>query len=278
MLLYERMLNRRSAMMGAGGIAAAAVMDASPVEAASGVDLDTPEGRLTTLVRLMASTKEEDSIWYYSGRIYAQIGETAPRAICGMVGAETYWPVRQADGSYLLSASTFSYVTALDGGPLDVFQNPFTGAANKPVPNIYRNDKSSVMTPAGMIHTPGVAPDPYVLTFSTVGDSVFLVHDVGQANMPQPHRELSTIIAPRKEFYDPRVQKIPAVSSVAFVSRWPTWMQMGDRPGHTIWYVASKKLNSPAELPEPYRKRLMAEHPLLISARPGTPGSTSQVY
>lgn len=279
MPFFEKLLARRSF----GHLAAAATIgavNAPAVAAESSSRLAmSPEDQLKLMVRFQGSLEPEDCTWYYYGRMFAQIGDAAPKPLCGLVGAETYWIVPRNDGTFAMSASTFSYPTVLDSDePLTKFENPYTGAVNTPVPNLYRNDSATMMTPAGMIHGPGLKPDPYNLSITQVGDTMLIVHDVGQAQMPQPHRELSTMFVSVADYRNPAVKKLKGISAEQFISRWPSWMGMGDRPGHTIWQVAAKKVMSPDELPAPYLKRIQAEHPTHLSAKPGTQGTTRTVY
>ncbi|RYG87293.1 MAG: DUF1838 domain-containing protein, partial [Alphaproteobacteria bacterium] len=180
---------------------------------------------------------------------------------------------------YVLSASTFSYPTKLDSDePLERFENPYTGEVNTPVANLYRNDQATLMTLDGMVHAPGTPPDPYAMSISQIGDTMFAVSDIGQAFRPQPHRELSTKVIDAREYNDPKVENMTGISNEIFVSRWPKWMNMGDRPGHTLWQLGSKKVKSHSEIPPRYYKRIKEEHPTHLSARPGTNGKTDIVY
>ena len=288
MLLIGEKIGRRSfgkalvgaamlpALAGSNLLASAGEASAAP---GSGPWALNPTEQLDLLVRVMASSKGEDCTWYYSGRIFGQVGDQAPKPLFGYAGSETYWADKQADGTYTLSASTFSYPTELDSDlPLTSFKNPYTGEDNTPVPNLYRSDQSSWLTEAGMIHAPGLEPDPLRLQLSEVGDTLMMTHDVGQAKMPQPHRELSTKFISIRDIKNRAIAKLPGVSAELFISRWPSWMKMGDRPGHSLWQLGAKKVFSRNEIPAVYLRRTLAEHPTHLSARPGTKGSTSRVY
>lgn len=293
MPIIQSLISRRIFCGAAGGsIAAAMALPSQAIAAgatgATGAAI-TPSGRgginlsreeqLEFLIRFMASLEEEDCTWYYYGRLLAQVGDTTPKAFCGLVGAETYWAKKQADGSYVLSASTFSYPTELNSDePLQRFKNPYTGEVNTPVPNLYRNDRATVMTLDGMVHGEGLAPDDYNMSISQIGDLMFAVSDIGQAFRPQPHRELSTKVINVKEYENPAVKNLSGISNDVFISRWPKWMNMGDRPGHILWQVGAKKVRSHSELPPRYYNRIMSEHPTHLSARPGTAGTTDIVY
>lgn len=292
MFMLERLINRREAL---AGLSAASIGLATTVTSAAAkqsvvrtpksgaVDLMArlrdPREAFQTMIRMMASSAAEDCTWFYRGTMYAQVGDSAPTPIVGLIGAETYWPVRQPNGDVVLSASTFSYPTPLfSEEPLARFENPFTNESNTPTPNVYRNDHATLITPEGMIHAPGGAVDPHSLQFTRIGDTLQMQHDVGQRQMPQPQRELAVLSAPIAEILDERVRRVTASSADAFIARWPKWMNMGSRPGHVIWFIGSQKVRSPEEMPEPYLSRLRREHPTLISARPGTAGTTDVAY
>jgi len=266
-------------LSGMANLASSSAMAAMPKPTGMGGIQLSPEEQLEFLVRFMGSLKEEDCTWYYCGRLFAQIGENAPQPLFGLVGAETYWVTARPDGTYLLSASTFSYATELDSDkPLLTYNNPFTGEVNTPRPNLYRNDEASILTKDGMVHGPGLAPDPYHLSITRIGDTITVVHDVGQSHMPQPHRELSTKFVSAKDFYNSKIKNLFGTAGDVFVSKWPSWMNMGDRPGHTLWNVAAAKIKSHDELPPTYLNRILAEHPTHLSAKPGTKGVSKQVY
>ncbi|RYE60103.1 MAG: hypothetical protein EOO82_03615, partial [Oxalobacteraceae bacterium] len=50
----------------------------------SGINMSREE-QLRFLIRFMASLKEEDCTWYYYGRLLAQVGDAAPKAL--VIGA-----------------------------------------------------------------------------------------------------------------------------------------------------------------------------------------------
>lgn len=291
MLLINRVLNRRAALV---GLSAAGLVSTTLAPAASGTvskarplagELD-PTARpgdkalaFQTLIRMMASTVEEDCTWFYRGTLYAQVGDAAPTALCGLIGAETYWPVRQPNGDVVLSASTFSYPTPLfSEETLEEYANPFTGERNRPTPNLYRNDSATLLTEVGMVHVPGTPPDPHTMQFTRVGPWLQMQHDVGQAHLPQPHREINIIQTPLAEITDPKVHRCTGVSTGTFISRWPKWMNMTGRPGHVIWSVGAFKVASPQEMPQAYLSRVTREHPNALTAKPGTAGRSEVVY
>ncbi len=259
-------------LMGLSGLASSLP---SSAQAADLPDLQTPMGNLTNLLRVSASLDPEDCPWYYNGTIFGIVGEEAPRPLYTFRGMEIYQTRKIHDGSYFFTGGTVSFITDLESGDwLYKFQNPYTGKTND-VPAAVQGHNPE----RGFNYTVnGVEPNwaadripdkPLKLWWTAAGDYVWLHNEtVYPPGMPPPRKQRQTNFSRRDHFTDPSVRKVPATFTSTFFSPWPRWMEMGDRPGHTIWHASGAKLNSVEDLPPDYYARIKAEHPRRMTAIP----------
>jgi hypothetical protein len=230
---------------------------------------------LTNLLRVSASLDPEDCPWYYNGTIFGIVGEEAPRPLYTFRGMEIYQTRKINDGNYFFTGGTVSFITDLETGDwLYKFQNPYTGKTND-VPAAVQGHNPE----RGFNYTVnGVEPNwaadripdkPLKLWWTAAGDYVWLHNEtVYPPGMPPPRKQRQTNFSRRDHFTDPSVRKVPATFTSTFFSPWPRWMEMGDRPGHTIWHASGAKLNSVEDLPPDYYARIKAEHPRRMTAIP----------
>ncbi|MGB1877050.1 MAG: DUF1838 family protein [Rhodospirillaceae bacterium] len=272
-------ISRRDSLTGFGfglmGLSGLASSLPSTARAADLPDLETPLGNLTNLLRVSASLDPEDCPWYYNGTIFGIVGEEAPRPLYTFRGMEIYQTRKINDGNYFFTGGTVSFITDLETGDwLYKFQNPYTGKTND-VPAAVQGHNPE----RGFNYTVnGVEPNwaadripdkPLKLWWTAAGDYVWLHNEtVYPPGMPPPRKQRQTNFSRRDHFTDPSVRKVPATFTSTFFSPWPRWMEMGDRPGHTIWHASGAKLNSVEDLPPDYYARIKAEHPRRMTAIP----------
>ncbi len=272
-------ISRRDSLTGFGfglmGLSGLTSSLPSTARAADLPDLETPLGNLTNLLRVSASLDPEDCPWYYNGTIFGIVGEEAPRPLYTFRGMEIYQTRKINDGNYFFTGGTVSFITDLETGDwLYKFQNPYTGKTND-VPAAVQGHNPE----RGFNYTVnGVEPNwaadripdkPLKLWWTAAGDYVWLHNEtVYPPGMPPPRKQRQTNFSRRDHFTDPSVRKVPATFTSTFFSPWPRWMEMGDRPGHTIWHASGAKLNSVEDLPPDYYARIKAEHPRRMTAIP----------
>lgn len=259
-------------LMGLSGLSASLPNTA---EAADLPDIETPMGNLTNLLRMSASLDPEDCPWYYNGTIFGIVGEEAPRPLYTFRGMEIYQTKKLDEGKYFFTGGTVSFVTDVESGDwLYKYENPYTGKTND-VPaavqghNPERGFNYSVNGVEPNWAADKIPDKPLKLWWTAAGDYVWLHNEtVYPPGLPPPRKQRQTNFARRDHFTDPSVRKIPAMFSATFFSPWPRWMEMGDRPGHTIWHASGAKLNSVEDLPPDYYARIKAEHPNRMTAIP----------
>lgn len=224
------------------------------------------------LARMQMSAESEDVLWWYVGRIYAQVGNSTPELAVNFEGTEIYYPRHLADGSISVSSRTLTFFRDKDSGAmLRSFENPWTGKTVAVTPNVLGGPDGGLYTTEGLtIHHLGSTspPIPWRIEWSQSGDLVWLISSRGLEQLPQPWLETMTMFGRAEDFFDPKVPSVAAHFSSTYLSPWLGWMDMGDRPGHLVWHASGRKLRSVEEVPAEYRARVEAEHPGKLTAHP----------
>jgi hypothetical protein len=264
---------RRALLMGGGSLLLASAEGALPVVGDSGVapgtiDLGTPEASLSGFIRMMASLAEDDVPWWYNGTVYAVLGEDQnPQALFRFSGMELYLVTHLDDGSFELTGNTVTFFRSLEGGWLDEFANPMTGASNKAAAAVQGGGPGRGFN----LSVDGVRPTklrdsipdaPLKKWWSMAANQVWMNNEtVYPPGLSAPRAQSQTMFVAADKFNDPELVSLPAVFSSTVTMPWLEWMDMGDRSGHLLWHAAGAKLGSIAELPAEYRKRAEAEYP-----------------
>ncbi len=229
-----------------------------------------PADRWRHLVRMQMSTRAEDVLWWYTGRIYAQVGEDAPRHLFNLEGTEIYWPRPLPDGSFSVSGRTLTFLRDKQSGEmLREYKNPYTDERVTVLPNRLGSKDGALFSEAGfrLLHA-GSDPAPWMIEWHRSGNQVWLTSSRDMDFLPQPWLESMTVFCPFESFEDARVAKLPAQFSSTFLSPWLGWMKMGERPGHLVWHSSGRKLDSAEEIPNEYRRRVDEEHGGVLTAAP----------
>ncbi len=270
-------VSRRDLLAGAGSLAlfGAPWTSLSKESPETAITLSTPRDHLMALIRLQASLREEDVPWWYSGIIYGVEEGRPPRLLFGFEGMEMYW-MRHLDGEeFELIGHTVSYLRDNDTGEwLREWRNPYTGellAAPAAVQGggAGRGFNYSVK---------GVRPTPFVSQMPERPPAYRIISGGGRLwlsketeyppDMKQPRLQRQTLHCPLQQFNDSNVDRLDTHFASTVFMPWRNWMDMGERPGHMIWHAAGLKLDSIDALPAEYRRRLEAEYPERLTARP----------
>jgi len=245
----------------------------SPASACSDSALAFTGTQWRNLIRMQMSTQPGDVHWWYTGRIYAQVGNEQPRHLFNLEGTEIYWLRELPDGSFSASSRTLTFFRDRDTGEmLREYENPFTGKrvavqANRlggPDGAIYSADgwRYVGMMPADQ------PPKPWQVEWHRSGDTVWMTSSRFSDILPQPWLEAMTVFAPLDDFLDPDVHSLPTRFSSTYLSPWQRWLDMGEQPGHLVWHSSGRKLASVDEIPDEYRRRAEAEFGGVLTAAP----------
>lgn len=225
------------------------------------------------LVRMQMSTRSEDVPWWYTGRIYAQIGDQAPEHLLNLEGTEIYWVREMPDGSFSISGRTLTFFRDKDSGAMiREFANPFTGETVIVEANRLGGQDGSIYAAAGWRFTSdGMAGDgiqPWRFEWHRSGDLAWFTSSRFSRVLPQPWLESMTVFCSLDTLLDSSVHNLPTHFTSTYLSPWPRWLDMGDRAGHLVWHSSGKKLASIDEIPDEYRRRVEQEHGGVLTARP----------
>lgn len=268
--------DRRGFILGLAG----ATLSAGVARAAGGtavaLDLDDPAAQLRAMLRLQGRLDGRDAPWWYFGRIYGVVGDASPRLLVRFEGLEIMRLTPAGDGEQVVTGVTTSYfqdpATKQD---LKTFANPFTGKANAVAPNLIGGTADPVVIYSPRGARPGRVkpadwrPDGLHLTWDFHGDMVWMSHDrVYPPGLPQPMGESTVTRARLADLADAGRDFVPAGFSSTYFAPWPRWMEMAGQPGHVIWHADGVKLESVAQLPAPFRRRMEQEYPERLAAKP----------
>ncbi len=273
-------LSRRAMLGGLGGLGLATALSIEAGAADSDgffPAADDRKGWLRAWLRVQASLGEQDSPWWYMGRIYAQVGEQRPNHILNLEGTEIYWPRPLGNGEYSISSRTLTFFKdpATDE-MLERFTNPYTGETLEVSANILGGPDGARYTNEGMIFADHIDPSGELRRWNwdwkASGPHVWLMASRGMSRAPQPWLEAMTMFCRREEFADSGIGSLRSSFSSTYFSPWLPWMGMQGQPGHLIWHSSGCKLGSVDEVSEAYRERADRLFPGQLTANPASFG------
>ena len=269
-------ISRRTILGGLGGLGLGAALSAiAPQASASELlpDVGDRDAWFKAWMRMQSSLEEQDSPWWYMGRIYAQVGDAAPRHILDLEGTEIYWPRALDDGEISISSRTLTFFKDPGtGAMLDEFANPYTGE-NLPVnANILGGRDGARYTLDGMVFAERIDPTREMRRWNWQwthsGRHIWMMASRAMSHAPQPWLEAFTMFCLADDFADPAIMSLRSSFSSTYFSPWLPWMGMHGRAGHLIWHSSGCKLNSVDEVSEAYRERADRLFPGKLTANP----------
>jgi len=269
--------DRRGFLLGMAGALLAAPVFAG---AHSGkLDLSKPEDAFTAKLRMQGRLDERDAPWWYFGRIYGIVGETAPRLLVRFEGLEIPRFTKTLEGQYAASGVTTSFFQdPYTKQVLQEFKNPYTGKTNAVSPNMLGGTADPVV-----FHSiRGTRPARVAEADWTYGsghdvwdfhdEHVWISHDrVYPPGIPQPMGESSVGRARLEDLLDTSRAYCPAGFSSTYFAPWPRWMEMAGQPGHVVWHADGVKLDGIDALPRDFRERMEKLYPDRLYAKPWKP-------
>ncbi len=225
------------------------------------------------MIRMQMSTQPGDVPWWYTGRIYAQVGNEQPVHLFNLEGTEIYWVRPLADDSFSISARTLTFFRDRDTGEmLREYRNPFTDQVVPVDANRLGGKDGAVYSAQGWRYVDMMPadqpPKPFQIEWYRSGDTVWMTSSRFSDILPQPWLEAMTVFAPLDDFLDANVPSLRTQFTSTYLSPWMRWLDMGDRAGHLVWHSSGRKLASADEIPAEYRQRADAEYGGLLTAAP----------
>ncbi len=265
----EVAFGRREFLLGSAAALGALSASASSADAA-GLDVQSEQGRLRTLIRLQGSLQEVDCPWWYCGTIYGVTADAPPRPLVRFEGLEIARFRRIEADRYRLTGRTTSFMKTLAGEPAGAMSNPYTGKTVTPVTNRLGGRGYMLYSTAGVQAAWGgaepSAPVPIQIAMQAFGAELWISTDrIFPRGLPQPTGEASVMRTRRAEL-ESDTPSLSASFSSTNVAPWPRWMEMEGHPGHVFWHADGLKLASIEQLPPAFLERMRREHPEQLQA------------
>lgn len=226
---------------------------ASSQAAPAGFDPQDPVDNLNGFVKLMGDTSGQPQWMIAQGRIYALEDGEMPIPLVGVHGLRYLKFDRDGD-EFVMSMRDWGYYTDYTTGEvLESYKNPYTGETNSPAPLLTRYT-SWRMGPDGqtmdgytgeawLIGRPLRMPWAFQGGMTTV--TLELLVKYGNGGFGAEWINMSTNTA---DFIDPNLTSAPMQYSWTGYSPWMRWLNMGDRPGRTLWNSNGFNATSLAQL------------------------------
>lgn len=220
---------------------------------------------LHAFMKLKGAVRDEAWPLRYFGVIHAQLPDGTSKPIMGFEGLEHARFVPQPDGSFNMLESMVTYFTDLNSGEyLSTFANPITGKSNQVVTNYAAGESynfgTTGITPLfGNYANPGTGMG---LRWFSAQNRIWVQYDRTYPDQWwRPAAELITFDADATALMQPDISGVEAAFSSTTILPWFKWMDMGDRPGWTLWHANGFKVRSLDALPRRLLDHLSKHHP-----------------
>ena len=267
-------MNRREIMgvMGAMPTVLGAATSAVASSPTNPLTFETPEQALRAFVRVKCALQPVDVPLWYFGTLYAQMPDGSSTPLLGFQGLECARLVRQPDGAYrLVETMTTCFTDVVTGEFIDEFRNPITGQLNKVAVNAASGESYDFST----THAKplfGKYTSPAAGLGASWAESATHVWMSYRRTYPDvwrsPASEYVTFQVSRAEFVGSRTSFLPATFFSTTVLPWFRWLEMGERPGWTLWHANGYKFQSLDELPRSLLAHLRKTRPEALVTPP----------
>ncbi len=266
-------------LLGSGALTAASPAEAAslksgglnPIES-SFVEFPDEMGRFRAHMRFERDMRDEAQVtsWYHFTQYLVTPG-FRPTPIVRFEGLEYSYLRRIGRETWRVHGHNMSFPRDLRTGQWsDAANNPVTGETLKVEPMFLTGDPGMLHSPRGFLTLD--QPQPQWVTpnlmFRREGELIKMeqIRPVPES-WPKMFVESSCSFVPRREFDNPRITSLLYQTAGFYISPFPKWMLMGDRPGHMLGAWSGRKLRGPHELPPEFRARAERDRPDLLEAR-----------
>jgi len=280
----SRRLTIAALPLGALGIASTEALSrgaADPLPAAATgladdfIEFSDRREKFKALFRLERDLRDEGTtLTTYQFMTYAVVYGSRPQPIVRWQGMEFSYFRRIRDLTWRIHAHNLSYPMHLTTGEfVSSAVNPFTGATLDIRPMKLLDDPGVLHGPQGYLPLDSKTTD-WLDTFHVIrreGDLIKSEHIRPTPDgWPAMFIESSCSTVNRRDFLDTTITALPFQSAGFYVFPFPSWMQMGERPGHMIGSWSGRRaVNGVSDLPLRFRERVQRENPELLSPRWG---------
>ena len=249
-----------------GAAAAAANSPRGPLSFAS------TEAELQAFARMKCALQPVDVPLWYFGTLYAQMPDGTSTPLLGFQGLEYSRLEHQSDGAYrMLETMTTCFSDVATGEFIEEFRNPITGQLNKVAANATSGESYEFSTRQAkpLFGNYTAAAGGLGASWAQSASHVWMSYrrtypDVWRA----PASEYITFQALRAPYLGSRTAFLPTTFFSTTVLPWFRWLEMGSRPGWTLWHANGFKFRSLDELPRSFLAHLQARHPQALVTPP----------
>lgn len=239
------------------------------------LELEDPADALTAMIKMRGSLVAEDVPHWYYGTIYAVLPGKTPIPMVDFEGSEIDYYERQADGSYHAYGATASFFRDTRTGKLlEAFDNPITGKRNEVRPNTISVDAHYIYSTSGFKRSDDPRPIDQnqkinrLLQWKESGEHIWLtMRRPYPAGLPMGEHQL--VRGSLAELHDPSLTKVYTTAAPTFIAPWLGWMEMENRPGHTVWAGPARKLDRVEDYPRELLELMQKNFPEKLTAKPG---------
>ncbi len=234
------------------------------------IDFTEPRANLDAFVKLRASSQPEDTVIWWSGRIYSMIPGQRGRHLFDFEGYNVSRIVHVEGGYQHLSREVSLYEEPMTGTIIERWQNPFTEKEvsivhvwNDPV-----NQEYLLNGPRGPFGIPFTDLDGdqmcWYLEIPLIYPSALPRQQYPKYSQSDLYQgiEMFQFYGARTSLEDPQQSSVPCHISWTRVGPWLPWMELGDYPGNLVYQCRGYKLpDGYTDLSGPVRAYVEDKHP-----------------
>jgi hypothetical protein len=234
------------------------------------LDPDTDAGRAFIFRKLAYATDDTVGYWWLEGTRY------------GLVDSELtpFWQIHIGNlfrvhelpgGDYEVDFLSVSFYTDVNSGQyLQKFVNPYThktidiGYYPPKVVTVHfgaDGDRNPVTDADGITHTDAIGAARIEGDRIWVQADRLLHRDAAAPKGPVRVNDLCTYFGSTREVANPHDTMPAAGLMFTDINAWPTWLDMGDRPGSYYSRMLGQKVSTYQQMPALWRTLLAQEHP-----------------
>ena len=258
------MIDRRTVVTAAAGLAAAPVQIQAQAQAAS-FDIGKAADTLPAFARLTGNIKGGAVLRWHTGTIGAVLPGEAPKPLVAYDGLEKEVWTANCDGTFTTAYFDIGYFKNIGStAPVESWNNPVTGDAVPPM--TFRSGRFVATLNAGNFKRDiEVRGDDIMFTSrSTVAFPAMMKPEAYALESAGPLHFFSVVRADHgriSEATDPRVASAPLAWSYTLTTVWLPWMKMGGRPGAVVWTGIGGKYRDASDVPAGFKAFLDREQP-----------------
>ncbi len=266
-------LNRRDALLGAAGVAAAGLVGTGRAQAATQA-LATPEERLKSYILMRGALDDRVVTGWAEARYVAMVDAVATPLFRVVSATLTRYRPAAGGGYEAIGAEFAFFVDNETGKVLDKFKNPLNGEiCDIPVGGL--PPSKLFITPD--LHfklgrdVPGLKMDHHVDPPVIRGNDLWF-NELTMVEQPAPpgglpfrYNEVLTMHAPLNAVTKKGALAVQSEVSFTIACSWRPWLKMGDAPGHMMAVGVGRMNGSPDSMPQVWIDGMKAKRPQALA-------------